>query len=191
MKSKANKNKAAMPVGSGVLLGHWCIRIWRTMMCRAFPKHRMDAHAAWWHGRHNRMMGALIAIRERLKSSGDALPQHASELMESASNNLEIFKLRAQLTILYLENRKLRFKFYILVCERRHLLFQQSYVRALNGRRPVFGYQFLYAIKWLHILCSAKWPNDPKLSHGANNCKREFAANLQMKEQPPLAPARC
>jgi hypothetical protein len=36
-----------------------------------------------------------------------------------------------------------------------------------------------------------KQPNDPKLSHGANNRKREFAANLQMKEQPPLAPARC
>jgi len=33
-------------------------------------------------------------------------------------------------------------------------------------------------------------PNDPKLSHGAENRKREFAANLQMKEQPPLAPAR-
>jgi hypothetical protein len=38
---------------------------------------------------------------------------------------------------------------------------------------------------------SAWWPNDPKLSHGAENRKREFAANLQMKEQPPLAPARC
>ena len=25
-------------------------------------------------------------------------------------------------------------------------------------------------------------PNDPKLSHGAKNCKREFAANLQMKD---------
>jgi hypothetical protein len=34
-------------------------------------------------------------------------------------------------------------------------------------------------------------PNDPKLSHGANNCKREFAANRKIKEQPPLAPARC
>ena len=34
-------------------------------------------------------------------------------------------------------------------------------------------------------------PNDPKLSHGAENRKREFAANLQTKEQPPLAPARC
>jgi hypothetical protein len=33
--------------------------------------------------------------------------------------------------------------------------------------------------------------NDPKLSHGAENRKRGFAANLQMKEQPPLAPARC
>ncbi len=38
---------------------------------------------------------------------------------------------------------------------------------------------------------AAAMPNDPKLSHGANNRKREFAANLQMKEQPPLAPARC
>jgi hypothetical protein len=35
------------------------------------------------------------------------------------------------------------------------------------------------------------FPNDPKLSHGANNRKREFAQNCQMKEQPPLAPARC
>jgi hypothetical protein len=44
----------------------------------------------------------------------------------------------------------------------------------------------------LVIICGgAKWPNDPKLSHGAKNCKREFAANLQMKGQPPLAPARC
>jgi hypothetical protein len=34
-------------------------------------------------------------------------------------------------------------------------------------------------------------PNDPKLSHGANNCKRAFAAKRKMKEQPPLAPARC
>jgi hypothetical protein len=34
-------------------------------------------------------------------------------------------------------------------------------------------------------------PNDPKLSHGANNRKREFAAKRKMKEQPPLAPARC
>jgi hypothetical protein len=35
------------------------------------------------------------------------------------------------------------------------------------------------------------WPNDPKLSHGANNCKRGFAAKRKMKEQSPLAPARC
>jgi hypothetical protein len=34
-------------------------------------------------------------------------------------------------------------------------------------------------------------PNDPKLSHGANNRKREFAAKCKTKEQPPLAPARC
>jgi hypothetical protein len=34
-------------------------------------------------------------------------------------------------------------------------------------------------------------PNDPKLSHGANNRKREFAVERKMKEQPPLAPARC
>jgi hypothetical protein len=34
-------------------------------------------------------------------------------------------------------------------------------------------------------------PNDPKLSHGANNRKREFAAKCKMKEQSPLAPARC
>jgi hypothetical protein len=40
-------------------------------------------------------------------------------------------------------------------------------------------------------LTRAKSPNDPKLSHGAKNRKREFAANLQTKEQPPLAPARC
>jgi hypothetical protein len=37
----------------------------------------------------------------------------------------------------------------------------------------------------------AAMPNDPKLSHGANNRKREFAAKRKMKEQPPLAPARC
>jgi hypothetical protein len=37
----------------------------------------------------------------------------------------------------------------------------------------------------------AMTPNDPKLSHGANNCKREFASKRKMKEQPPLAPARC
>jgi hypothetical protein len=34
-------------------------------------------------------------------------------------------------------------------------------------------------------------PNNPKLSHGANNCKCEFAAKCKTKEQPPLAPARC
>jgi hypothetical protein len=34
-------------------------------------------------------------------------------------------------------------------------------------------------------------PNDPKLSHGAKNRKREFAANFRTQEQPPLAPARC
>jgi hypothetical protein len=37
----------------------------------------------------------------------------------------------------------------------------------------------------------AMTPNDPKLSHGANNRKREFAVNRKMKEQSPLAPARC
>jgi hypothetical protein len=37
----------------------------------------------------------------------------------------------------------------------------------------------------------ALMPNDPKLSHGANNCKREFASKCKTKEQPPLAPARC
>ena len=37
----------------------------------------------------------------------------------------------------------------------------------------------------------AKQPNDPKLSHGANNCKRGFANKRKMKEQSPLAPARC
>jgi hypothetical protein len=45
------------------------------------------------------------------------------------------------------------------------------------------------------ILCakcrSAAMPNDPKLSHGANNRKRGFASKRKMKEQPPLAPARC
>jgi hypothetical protein len=34
-------------------------------------------------------------------------------------------------------------------------------------------------------------PNDQELSHGANNCKREFANKCKMKEQSPLAPARC
>jgi hypothetical protein len=34
-------------------------------------------------------------------------------------------------------------------------------------------------------------PNDPKLSHGANNRKRGFASKCKIKEQPPLAPARC
>jgi hypothetical protein len=37
----------------------------------------------------------------------------------------------------------------------------------------------------------AMLPNDPKLSHGANNRKRESALKRKMKEQPPLAPARC
>jgi hypothetical protein len=37
----------------------------------------------------------------------------------------------------------------------------------------------------------AMTPNDPKLSHGANNRKREFASKRKMKEQSPLAPARC
>jgi hypothetical protein len=46
-------------------------------------------------------------------------------------------------------------------------------------------------IKMMNILITLKPPNDPKLSHGAKNRKRGFAANLQMKEQPPLAPARC
>jgi hypothetical protein len=34
-------------------------------------------------------------------------------------------------------------------------------------------------------------PNDPKLSHGAKNRKREFVHDRQRQEQPPLAPARC
>lgn len=42
----------------------------------------------------------------------------------------------------------------------RHRLLEQSYMRTLNSRRPMFGDQFLYAIKWLHIVCGAKWPND-------------------------------
>jgi hypothetical protein len=41
-----------------------------------------------------------------------------------------------------------------------------------------------------NLMC-AMWPNDPKLSHGANNCKRESAMKRKMKEQSPLAPARC
>jgi len=34
-------------------------------------------------------------------------------------------------------------------------------------------------------------PNDPKLSHGAKNRKREFVCDRQRQAQPPLAPARC
>jgi len=34
-------------------------------------------------------------------------------------------------------------------------------------------------------------PNDPKLSHGANNRKCGFVTKYKIKEQPPLAPARC
>jgi hypothetical protein len=41
------------------------------------------------------------------------------------------------------------------------------------------------------VLCDVMWPNDPKLSHGANYRKREFASKCKMKEQSPLAPARC
>ncbi len=41
------------------------------------------------------------------------------------------------------------------------------------------------------ISIARKQPNDPKLSHGAENRKREFVSNSQIKEQPPLAPARC
>jgi|SRR5665213_837558 len=41
------------------------------------------------------------------------------------------------------------------------------------------------------LINAANPPNDPKLSHGAKNRKREFATNFQTKEQPPLAPARC
>ena len=33
--------------------------------------------------------------------------------------------------------------------------------------------------------------DDPKLSHGAKNRKREFVRDCQRQEQPPLAPARC
>jgi hypothetical protein len=51
--------------------------------------------------------------------------------------------------------------------------------------------QSCYNLMRLRIHKKLMSPNDPKLSHGANNCKRGFAANLQMKEQPPLAPARC
>src|SRR5665213_738817 len=43
----------------------------------------------------------------------------------------------------------------------------------------------------IHKTQNVVTPNDPKLSHGTNKSKREFAANLQMQEQPPLAPARC
>jgi hypothetical protein len=42
-----------------------------------------------------------------------------------------------------------------------------------------------------NLIGASVMPNDPKLSHGAKNRKREFAAKLQMQEQPPLAPARC
>jgi hypothetical protein len=47
-------------------------------------------------------------------------------------------------------------------------------------------------VSWSHkLMCARMMPNDPKLSHGANNRKRGFAAKRKMKEQPPLAPARC
>jgi hypothetical protein len=40
---------------------------------------------------------------------------------------------------------------------------------AKNRRRPMFGDQFLYAIKWLHILCGAKWPNEPSSATATTN----------------------
>jgi hypothetical protein len=48
----------------------------------------------------------------------------------------------------------------------------------------------LSAKSWIVVTCAYR-PNDPKLSHGANNRKRELALNRKMKEPPPLAPARC
>ena len=51
----------------------------------------------------------------------------------------------------------------------RHLLLKQSYMLAKNRRRPMFGDQFLYAIKWLHILCGAKWPNEPSSATATTN----------------------
>jgi hypothetical protein len=49
----------------------------------------------------------------------------------------------------------------------------------------------LFFVRCFIFLCALMLSNDPKLSHGANNCKREFASKCKMKEQPPLAPARC
>jgi hypothetical protein len=43
----------------------------------------------------------------------------------------------------------------------------------------------------LNVRCALMQPNDPKLSHGAENRKRGFANKRKIKEQPPLAPARC
>ncbi len=36
-----------------------------------------------------------------------------------------------------------------------------------------------------------RWPNDPKLSHGASNCKREIECDSKRREYSPLAPALC
>jgi hypothetical protein len=66
----------------------------------------------------------------------------------------------------------------------------------LNGLLKAFTSQVCELQNSATKYASAKsknlmWPNDPKLSHGANNCKREFANKCKMQEQPPLAPARC
>jgi hypothetical protein len=55
---------------------------------------------------------------------------------------------------------------------------------------PAPSFLFLMGVFFINI-CALMLPNDPKLSHGAENCKREFAAKRKIKEQSPLAPARC
>jgi hypothetical protein len=66
--------------------------------------------------------------------------------------------------------------------------------KILNFRLTLFELRFQFWVlfnDWLLHATGIEPPNDPKLSHGANNRKRGFASKRKIKEQPPLAPARC
>jgi hypothetical protein len=68
---------------------------------------------------------------------------------------------------------------------------ETKYAETPDGRRICRLGSGLGKLNLVFAYDVRRQPNDPKLSHGANKSKRGFAQNRKIKEQPPLAPARC
>jgi hypothetical protein len=173
--------QGAVAVGSSAVLGHWSMvneLIIGLVATAAFVISNFGSS------------GAEITMRlhvHKLASLSAAIWANIGRL----GDWVKIAKLTSKLLVIHCKLALSRFRCRQLSRERNKLRLQCGKLLLGKSDALVFNRAGCDVSNNAFNGIEHKWPNDPKLSHGANNRKRGFADKRKMKEQPPLAPARC